>query len=46
LFRNVQRLKLDVTQHVPIHGNPGPQADFNRIVGPAAARAPQQGGGG
>jgi glyoxylase-like metal-dependent hydrolase (beta-lactamase superfamily II) len=46
LFRNVQRLKLDVAQHVPIHGNPGPQADFNRIVGPVAARAPQQGGGG
>jgi glyoxylase-like metal-dependent hydrolase (beta-lactamase superfamily II) len=46
LFKNIQRLKLDVAQHVPIHGNPGPQADFNRIVGPAAARAPQQGGGG
>jgi hypothetical protein len=46
LFKNIQRLKLDVAQHVPIHGNPGPQADFNRIVGPAAARTPQQGGGG
>jgi glyoxylase-like metal-dependent hydrolase (beta-lactamase superfamily II) len=39
LFNNVKRLKLNVSQHVPIHGNPGPQADFERIVGPAAARA-------
>ena len=46
LFRNVQRLKLDVAQHVPIHGNPGGKADFERIVGPVAARAPQQGDGG
>src|SRR5215831_17845770 len=46
LFRNIQRLKLDVAQHVPIHGNPGPNADFERIVGPVAARTPQQGGGG
>jgi len=46
LFRNIKRLKLDVATHVPIHGNPGPNADFERIVGPVAARAPQQGGGG
>jgi hypothetical protein len=46
LFRNIKRLKLDVAQHVPIHGNPGPEADFARIVGPVAARTPQQGGGG
>jgi glyoxylase-like metal-dependent hydrolase (beta-lactamase superfamily II) len=45
LFRNVKRLKLDVAQHVPIHGNPGPSADFERIVGPVAAQAPQPGGG-
>src|SRR5215468_3901913 len=32
LFNNVKRLKLDVAQHVPIHGNPGSQADFKRIV--------------
>jgi hypothetical protein len=32
LFRNVERLNLDVAQHVPIHGNPGPEADFERIV--------------
>jgi hypothetical protein len=42
LFRNIKRLKLDVAQHVPIHGNPGGEADFERIVGPVAARAPQQ----
>jgi glyoxylase-like metal-dependent hydrolase (beta-lactamase superfamily II) len=46
LFRNIKRLKLDVAQHVPIHGNAGPNADFERIVGPVAARAPQQGDGG
>jgi hypothetical protein len=46
LYQNIKRLKLDVTTHVPIHGNPGPQAEFDRIVGPAAARAPQTGGGG
>ena len=46
LFRNIKRLKLDVAQHVPIHGNPGPHADFERIVGPVAARTPAQGGGG
>jgi glyoxylase-like metal-dependent hydrolase (beta-lactamase superfamily II) len=46
LYRNIKRLKLDVTTHVPIHGNPGSNADFERIVGPAAASAPQAGGGG
>jgi glyoxylase-like metal-dependent hydrolase (beta-lactamase superfamily II) len=46
LYNNIKRLKLDVTTHVPIHGAPGPQAEFDRIVGPAAARAPQQQGGG
>jgi glyoxylase-like metal-dependent hydrolase (beta-lactamase superfamily II) len=46
LFNNVKRLNLDVSQHVPIHGNPGPQADFERIVGPVAARTPRQGDGG
>jgi glyoxylase-like metal-dependent hydrolase (beta-lactamase superfamily II) len=46
LFRNLKRLKLDVAQHVPIHGNPGSNADFERIVGPVAARTPATGGGG
>ncbi len=39
LYNNIKRLKLDVSQHVPIHGNPSSQADFERTVGPAAARA-------
>jgi len=43
LFNNIKRLKLDVTTHVPIHGNPGPNADFERIVGPVAAARPQGG---
>ncbi len=46
LYNNIKRLKLDVVTHAPIHGPPGPQAEFDRIVGPAAARAPQQQGGG
>lgn len=45
-FNNVKRLKLDVAQHVPIHGNPGPQADFERIVGPVAAKSRPTGDGG
>jgi glyoxylase-like metal-dependent hydrolase (beta-lactamase superfamily II) len=46
LFQNIKRLKLEVSQHVPIHGNPGPQADFDRIVGPVAAQARPAGNGG
>jgi len=46
LYNNIKRLKLDVVTHAPIHGPTGPQAEFDRIVGPAAARAPQQQGGG
>jgi hypothetical protein len=46
LYNNIKRLKLDVTTHVPIHGAAGPQAEFDRIVAPVAARTPQQGGGG
>ncbi|HVH28618.1 MAG TPA: MBL fold metallo-hydrolase [Vicinamibacterales bacterium] len=33
LNNNIQRLKLDVTRHVPIHGIVGPHADFVKIVG-------------
>jgi hypothetical protein len=36
LYNNIRRLKLDVTQHVPIHGNPSSHADFERTVAPAA----------
>jgi glyoxylase-like metal-dependent hydrolase (beta-lactamase superfamily II) len=46
LFNNMKRLKLDVAEHVPIHGNPGPDADFERIVGPVAARSRPTGDGG
>jgi len=33
LQQNIQRLKLDVAQHVPIHGQPGPAGQFVQIVG-------------
>lgn len=33
LRQNIQRLKLDVAQHVPIHGVPGPMDQFVKIVG-------------
>jgi glyoxylase-like metal-dependent hydrolase (beta-lactamase superfamily II) len=46
LFNNIKRLKLDVAQHVPIHGNPGPGSDFERIVGPVAAKQPRPSGEG
>jgi glyoxylase-like metal-dependent hydrolase (beta-lactamase superfamily II) len=46
LYNNIKRLKLDVSQHVPIHGNPSSNADFERTVGPAAARTRPAGEGG
>src|SRR5438552_3896353 len=33
LRQNIQRLKLDVAQHVPIHGTPGPNDQFVQIMG-------------
>jgi hypothetical protein len=33
LQQNIQPLKLDVAQHVPIHGQPGPMDQFVPIVG-------------
>ena len=33
LYNNVQRLRLDVAQIVPIHGRVFPWADFAKIVG-------------
>ena len=33
LQQNIQRLKLDVAQHVPIHGQPGTGAQFTQIAG-------------
>jgi glyoxylase-like metal-dependent hydrolase (beta-lactamase superfamily II) len=38
LNNNIQRLKLDVTRHVPIHGIVGPHADFVRIAGTAGSQ--------
>jgi hypothetical protein len=32
LQRNIQRLKLDVAQHVPIYGQPGPGDRFAQIA--------------
>jgi glyoxylase-like metal-dependent hydrolase (beta-lactamase superfamily II) len=46
LYNNIKRLKLDVTQHVPIHGNPSSNADFEKTVGPAAAKSRPAGEGG
>ena len=45
LYNNIRRLRLDVTQHVPIHGQPSSHAQFEQIVGPVAAARAQQGGG-
>jgi glyoxylase-like metal-dependent hydrolase (beta-lactamase superfamily II) len=33
LNQNIQRLKLDVAQHVPIHGRVGTMEEFSKIVG-------------
>jgi glyoxylase-like metal-dependent hydrolase (beta-lactamase superfamily II) len=33
LYQNMQRLKLNVAQHVPIHGRPGANDVFLKIVG-------------
>jgi hypothetical protein len=46
LYNTIKRLGLDVALHVPIHGRPGPNADFERIVGPIAARQRPAGGQG
>ena len=46
LYNNIKRLKLDVSQHVPIHGNPSSNADFEKTVGPAAATARRPAGEG
>ncbi len=33
LYRNMQRLKLDVVQHVPLHGGVGSNDEFMRLMG-------------
>jgi hypothetical protein len=35
LYRNMQRLKLDVVQHVPLHGGVGSNEEFMRLMGEA-----------
>ena len=30
-MNNIRRLKLDVAQHVPIHGAPGSHAEFLKL---------------
>jgi hypothetical protein len=37
LYRNMLKQKLDVAQHVPIHGRVGTNDEFLKIVGQAAA---------
>ncbi|MGH9690481.1 MAG: hypothetical protein ACRD4C_05235 [Candidatus Acidiferrales bacterium] len=39
LYQNMRMLKLDVAQHVPIHGRPGTNDEFLKIIGNAAAGA-------
>ena len=46
LYNNMKRLKLDVVTHVPIHGAPSPNADFEKTVGPVAAKQRPAGGEG
>jgi hypothetical protein len=33
LYQNMKKQKLDVAQHVPIHGRPGSNDEFLKIVG-------------
>jgi hypothetical protein len=35
LYQNMRKLKLDVAQHVPIHGHAGTNEEFVRIVNSA-----------
>jgi glyoxylase-like metal-dependent hydrolase (beta-lactamase superfamily II) len=44
LSRNIQRLKLDVAQHVPIHGRVGTHEEFLKIVGKAGGNTTASGG--
>jgi glyoxylase-like metal-dependent hydrolase (beta-lactamase superfamily II) len=41
LHQNIQRLKLDVSQHVPIHGTVGTMDAFLKVVGAQANAGPQ-----
>jgi hypothetical protein len=33
IYQNMQKLKLDVEQHVPIHRRPGTNEEFLKIMG-------------
>jgi hypothetical protein len=44
LSRNIQRLKLDVAQHVPLHGRVGTNEEFIRVVGKPGGNATASGG--
>ena len=36
LYQNMRKYKLDVTQHVGLHGGFGSNADFMKIIGDKA----------
>ena len=38
LYQNMRKQKLDVAQHVPIHGRVGANDEFLKIVGQAGAQ--------
>jgi glyoxylase-like metal-dependent hydrolase (beta-lactamase superfamily II) len=46
LYRNIERLGLDVDMHVPLHGQPESHAEFERVVGPHAVQQTAAAGGG
>ena len=39
LYQNMRKQKLDVAQHVPIHGRAGTNAEFLKIVGQSGAQS-------
>ena len=39
LYQNMRKQKLDVTQHVPIHGRVGTNEEFLKIVGQSVAQS-------
>ncbi len=46
LYRNIQRLGLDIDMHVPIHGQPESHEEFERVIGPEAMQQTAAAGGG
>ena len=41
LYQNMRKQKLDVAEHLPIHGRPGSNEEFLKILGRAAASVSQ-----